>query len=123
MHSVKASPDTTCHNYVSFNHKYKQSTLEVLEEIGMYIPGNDEDSRGTFSHPFFDPMRHIAPCNWNATCNSSPVFCDFFVATKSMQNVQFLDHTNGVAKYVAKYMTKYDEGNYVLLCQDIHTGQ
>ena len=40
-----------------------------------------------------------------------------------MQNAQALDHTNGIAKYVCKYIMKFDDGNYVTLCQDIHTGQ
>ena len=126
MNSVKDSPDPTCHNYIQFNHKYQESTLEVLEEIGIYEPppdGSDAKTRGTFSHAFFDPARHIAPCNWNADCNMSPVIPDFFVALKSMQNAQALDHTNGVAKYVCKYIGKFDEGNYVVLCQDIHTGK
>ena len=40
-----------------------------------------------------------------------------------MQNAQVLEHTNGLAKYVCKYITKIDEGNYVVLCVDVHTGQ
>ena len=39
-----------------------------------------------------------------------------------MQNAQALDHTNGIAKYVCKYIGKFDEGNYVILCEDTHTG-
>ena len=39
-----------------------------------------------------------------------------------MQNAQALDHTNGLTKYVCKYIAKFDESNYTLLCQDIHTG-
>ena len=53
----------------------------------------------------------------------SPVILDFFIALKSMQNAQALDHTNGLTKYVRKYFGKFDEGNYVVLCQDVHTGQ
>ena len=40
-----------------------------------------------------------------------------------MQNEQALDHTNGLSKYVCKYISKFDDCNYVVLCQDIHTGQ
>ena len=47
----------------------------------------------------------------------------FFVAIKSMQNAQALDHTNGLTKYIYKYVGKFDDGNYVFLCQDIHTGE
>ena len=53
----------------------------------------------------------------------SPVILEFFVALKSMQNAQLLAHTNGVAKYVTKYIAKVDQGNYVVLCQDVHTGK
>jgi len=52
----------------------------------------------------------------------SPIIIDFFIALKSMQNAQALDHTNGLSKYVCKYIGKFDEGNYIILCQDIHTG-
>ena len=125
-HAVKDSPDSTCHHYVSFNHKFQPSTLEVMEEIGMYDPpveGSGSNACGTFSNPYFDPQRHMPPCNWNADCNMSPVIPDFFVAMKSMQNAQVLDHTNGITKYVTKNITKMDNGNYVILCQDVHTGQ
>ena len=97
-----------------------------MEEIGMYERPETNagaNALGTFSHPYFSPQRHMAPCNWNATCNMSPVIPDFFVAMKSMQNAQVLAHTNGISKYLCKYIAKMDEGNYVTLCQDAHTGQ
>ena len=68
-------------------------------------------------------LSHIAPCNWNAYYNTSPVIAEFFIALKSMQNAQALDRTTGDAKYVCKCIGKFDDGNYVVLCQDIHTGQ
>ena len=40
-----------------------------------------------------------------------------------MQNAQVLAHTNGVAKYVCKYIAKMDKGNYVVLCIDGDTGK
>lgn len=139
MHSVKGNPDPTQHSYVPFHHDYDPATLEVLEEIGMYFPPMDVDNeadtggggagestrpgRGSFTHKYFTPERHIAPCNFNATDNMSPVICDFFVALHSMQNAQMLEHTNGCTKYCVKYITKFDEDNYVVLCQDIHTGE
>ena len=135
MHSVKDCPDPTKHNYVPVKHKYQKATLDILKEVGIFIPIEnisdfdvlqDESTKiykGMFTHPYFNPKRHIAPCNFNATCNISPVISDFFISLKSMQNAQALDHTNGIAKYVCKYITKFDDGNYVILCQDIHTGQ
>ena len=128
MHSVKDSPNPNQHNYVPIKHKYQKATLDILKEVGIYIPvdkNNDQNIlqnesskfyEGVFTHPYFDPKRHIAPCNYNATCNMSPIIPDFFVGFKSMQNAQALDHTNGIAKYVCKYITKFDEGNYVVLC-------
>ena len=53
----------------------------------------------------------------------SHVILDFFVALKSMQNAQALDHTNGISKYVCKYIGKFDDGNYVVLCEDSHSGE
>ena len=46
-----------------------------------------------------------------------------FTAFKSIQDAQILEHTNGLAKYVCKYITKVDEENYVVLCVDVDTGQ
>ncbi|MDB4430361.1 hypothetical protein N9140_00205, partial [bacterium] len=130
LHAVRDSTDCTTQSYITIPHEYKESTLEVLEDMGLFVPASDEDTmdgtgktKGTFNHPYFVPKRHLAPCVNSATCNMSPVIADFFVAFKSMQNAQALDHTNGIAKYVCKYIAKFDEGNYVVLCQDIHTGQ
>ena len=115
IHPVLGNPDPTKHSYISINTKYQKATLDVLEDIDIY-------QNGEFNHPYFTPKRHMPPCNYNAKCNMSPVISDFFIATKSMQNAQALDHTNGLTKYVCKYIAKFDESNYTLLCQDIHTG-
>ena len=82
MNSVWDSPDTTCHNYLPFKHTFKLSTLEVLEKIGLYIPPgdtNDVNQIGTFNHAFFNPSRHIPPCNINSDCKMSPVIPDFLL--------------------------------------------
>mmetsp|Transcript_10982 Transcript_10982/g.23255 ORF Transcript_10982/g.23255 Transcript_10982/m.23255 type:complete len:323 (+) Transcript_10982:3908-4876(+) len=135
-HAVRDNPDLLEHSYVPIPYKFQEATMEVLEELGMYFPLgaeegegiSNEDERyespmgGTFTHSYFVPKRHVAPCNPNATCNMSAVIPQFFVATKSIQNAQSLNYTNGIIKYVCKYLTKFDDGNYVLLCQDIHTG-
>ena len=44
----------------------------------------------------------------------SPVIPHFFAATKSIPDVQFLQHMNGVCVYVVKCIGKKDEGNRVL---------
>ena len=40
-----------------------------------------------------------------------------------MQNAQALEHKNGTSKYVCKYLGKFYDGNYVVLCEDIYTGE
>ena len=37
-----------------------------------------------------------------------------------MMNTQVLEDTNGLAKYIVKYIGKFDERNYVMFCQDIY---
>ena len=115
IHPVRGNSDPTKHSYVSIKTKYQKATLDVLKDIDLY-------KNGKFNHSYFDPKRHMPTCNYNAKCNMSPVIPDFFVATKSMQNAQALDHTNGLTKYVYKYMAKFDQSNYTLLLQDIHSG-
>ena len=65
----------------------------------------------------------MLPCNFNAKCNISPVIIDYFIATKSMQNIEAFDHTNGLSKYVCKYIAKFDDGNYVVVSQNTDNGQ
>ena len=114
IHPVRGNPDPTKHSYILINTKYDKSTLEILGSVGIY-------QNGKFNHPYFDPKRHMPPCNFNAKCNMSPVIPDFFIATKSIQNTQALDHTNGLTKYVYKYIAKFDESTYTLLLADVST--
>lgn len=123
MHSYKDNPDPTKHSYVPFNIKFQDTTLKIFEELELYIPPEDEHGVGTFLHDYLKPCRHIGPCPSSATCNMSPVVVDFFAGTLSMQNIQVLAGTNGVTKYVTKYISKVDDGNMTLLLQDIHTGE
>ena len=51
----------------------------------------------------------------------SPAMSDFFFATRSILNAQALEHTNCTSKYDCKYLGKFDDGNYIVLCKDIHT--
>ena len=118
----KDNLDPTQHSYVRIPYKYQKYALDVLEEIGLYTPPSDAFSSGKFLHPYFEPKGHIAPCNVNVTCNTSPVIPDFIIAKQSMQTAQALENTNGTSNYVCKYLGKFDEGNYVVLCQNIHTG-
>ena len=80
----------------------------------MYIPYSNENehlSSGTFTHQYYTPKRHIPPGNYNAKCNLSLVIYDIFYCIKIHENDQVIDHTNGLSKYVCKYIGKFDEGN------------
>ncbi len=70
----------------------------------------------------FCPRRHYGPCNPNATENILPVNGVLFAATESMQNLQVVRNTNGVARYVVKYIVKKDEGNRITLGANFHSG-
>ena len=48
-----------------------------------------------FNHDFFNPNHHIPPTNTTHNLNIFPVTSEIFAATKSMQNANFLTHTNG----------------------------
>ena len=52
--------------------------------------------------------------------NISPVEGKTFSVLKSMQNVQWLTKTNGVNKYVCKYIGKIDENNLVIVRSHPH---
>jgi hypothetical protein len=45
-----------------------------------------------------------------------------FAATESMQNLQVVRNTNGVARYVVKYIVKKDAGNRITLGANFHSG-
>jgi hypothetical protein len=70
----------------------------------------------------FCPRRHYGPCNPNATENISPINGVLFAATESMQNLQVVRNTNGVARYVLKYIVKKDEGNRITLGANFYLG-
>ena len=46
-----------------------------------------------------------------------------FYFHKINANAQELDYTNGLSKYLCKCAGNFDDGNYIVLCQDIHTGE
>jgi hypothetical protein len=94
--------------------------METLERIGVYKPPADGAMKGTFENELFRPTRHFGRCDPKAKENMSPVICELFGATKSMQNVQVMTTTNGVARYVVKYVTKLDQNNQVTVAPSVH---
>ena len=55
------------YNYVPIKHKYQKATLDILKEVGIFVPNinpnnrnfvNDISSKyydGIFTHPYFNP--------------------------------------------------------------------
>ena len=72
IHPVKGSRDPTKHTYTLIATRYQQTTIDILEDIGLVIDG-------IIDHPYFQPKRHMPPCNFNATCNMLPVIPDFLL--------------------------------------------
>ena len=120
IHAVRDHPDPTQHAYIQIPVKLKQETLDMLVRIGMAERVDDDNVE--YSHPFFKPTRHMAPCVSNAEDNMSPVTTDLFILFKSMCNVQFICCSNGIVKYILKYVAKFDECNRVTASSNIHTG-
>ena len=94
--------------------------METLERIGVYKPPVDGALRGTFENVLFRPTRHFGRCDPKAKENMSPVIPELFGATQSMQNAQVMTTTNGVARYVAKYVTERDQNNQVTVAPSVH---
>ena len=110
IHSVLGSSDPTKHVYMKIVSTYHPIAMDILTKIGLYVDGN-------FMHPFFDPKRHMPPCNLNAKCNMSPVISDFFVGLKSMMNSQAIltDWQNMYASTLEILMTVTTQ-YYVKMC-------
>ena len=62
-------------------------------------------------HPFFNPKRHIPRTNRSLDLNISPVESKMFCAMRSMQNIQLISGTNGMNKYICKYIVKIDKNS------------
>ena len=52
----------------------------------------------------------------------SPVVTELFLLFLSMVNAQSVGHANGLAKYILKYVGKFDQGNRVTASANPHTG-
>lgn len=105
-HPVKDSPDPTSHQYVPMPYNFSQNCLDALTDANLCTV--DANGKVEFSHPYFEPTKHMPPCNSNATCNMSPVVCELFLLCRSMVNVQYMAHAGAIAKYVLKYVSKFD---------------
>jgi hypothetical protein len=94
--------------------------MEMLERIGVYKPPVDGALKGTFENELFRPTCHFGRCDPKAKENMSPIIPEMFGATQSMQNAQVMTTTNGVARFVVKYVTERDQNNQVTAAPSVH---
>jgi hypothetical protein len=138
-HPLRYRVDPTRHEFRPLKFEFSKECLQILEECGIYDPNpkthgqdlnywrggayqKDGYPKGSFNNKMFCPRRHYGPCNPNAMENISPVNGVLFAATESMQNLQVVRNTNGVARYVVKYIVKKDKGNRITLGANFHSG-
>ena len=122
IHSVSGKDNPLEHELKVLKFEFSPACLRVLKESGLWDPPTEEHPNGVFRCDLLQPKRHMGAVNPAATCNMSPVIPQFFAATKSQQNAQILHGTNGVARYVVKYVVKLDEGNRVTVWADSKRG-
>ena len=120
LHAVKDSPDPARHQFIEMKFQFSQSCIKALERCGLCKVVSEYETE--FHHAYFCSSRHIAPCNYNTTCNMSPVLTELFLLFLSMVNAQLIGHANGIAKYILKYVGKFDEGTRVIASANAHTG-
>lgn len=116
LHSVRDTPDPTEDQWITMEHDWGGDVLELLEQIGIY-----NSSTNQYANPFFTPTRHMTGAQPNATCNMSPIDRELFAILRAMQNLQWLSHTNGVCKYVVKYLVSINPRCCIFMpffCQD-----
>ncbi len=120
LHAVWDSPDPTRHQYIPLPVNLSEGCKSSLVACGLCTV--DEDGKPEYHHPYFKPHRHMAPCNRNARCNMSPTPTELFLLLRSMVNAQWMGHSNGIAKYLLKYVGKFDQGNRATASANPHTG-
>ncbi|MGB0404839.1 MAG: hypothetical protein ACPGDB_01450, partial [Fusobacterium sp.] len=119
LNNYLVSPDHTKNSFISIETKQTKECMDQLIKIGMADPiilnkyGIPSDFKAR--HSYFHPKRHIPPTNPNEDYNISPVEGYTFSICKSMQNIQSLTHTNGLNRYVCKYVGKLDEQNQIIV--------
>lgn len=122
--NVKISPENMKHCIKQFPINLTQECIQPLIQTGLAectsMNKTVSEQKIVLHHPFFTPSRHIPPTNPTNDLNISPVDGYHFAASRSMQNVHSLTHTNGAYKYVCKYIGKIDQQNYVVVSTMSH---
>ncbi len=115
-HAVKDTPDPICHQFINIPCNLSDSTKSILQRAGIYTPPSYDGARDEqYFIPYFQPIRHMAPCIMNAQSNTSPVISTHFLILRSMTNAQIVLQASGVSKYILKYISKRDKGNKAIL--------
>jgi len=103
------------HEFKPFALKYLPAFVSVMKELGLYEEATHKMPRGRFGRKMFEPCRHLGRITPGCNAKMSPVISKMFAAFRSSQNAQVLTHTNGVARYLVKYVTNLDEANRVVM--------
>ena len=120
MHSLHDTPDCSTHQHIKIPVNYTPEFNNLMERLGFC----QADSFGDFKydHPFFQPVRHMPPCMPNDTTNMSPVDNCWFLFFESMVNTQWIGSANTLAKYLMKYVCKFDKRERIETKANPHTG-
>ena len=117
LNNLTVNPNHTKHYFMQLVKSRNAECVQRLIKVGLAEPIdiNEYGVASLFksSEDIFHPSRHIPPTNPNGDVNMSPVESKTFIACKSMQNCQYLQHTNGCNKYCCKYCVKVDQNNVI----------
>ena len=102
QHPVFDSIDPLKDDFIPLPFDFSESCLDALQKTGLWIPPSPGFPKGQFKHHMLEPKRHMGFCHPGARENMSPVTGQHFAFTRSMQNMQVITGTNGVARYVVK---------------------
>lgn len=105
-HPVFDSIDPIKDEFLKLPFKFSQECLDILSECEFYEQPTDQYPNGRFLLDLLEPRRHIGKVTPSARENMSEVFPKYFTLLRSMQNGQVVTGTNGVSRYVVKYIVK-----------------
>jgi len=105
-HPVLGRENPMVHELKPLPHKFSDICLDILQECDLWEPPTPDFPKGRFWAEMLEPKKHLGAVHPGARCKMSPVIDKWFAATRSMQNQQILNGTNGVARYVVKYIVK-----------------
>jgi len=118
-HPVFDSPDPSCHSFTNLPHSFSPEFTEAMTRMRFCT---EENGVPKFSHPFFNPTRHFAPCIANCRFNMSPIIPSWFLASESMVNAQYIGNKDQSGKYCFKYSFKPDTSERVETAVNAHDG-